>query len=113
MKANLTRFVNTLARLLGLGDWSVEVNTEAEGGQVVVVVGNYLSRVSLHKDLLERNRSAGNAIIDLLACVPPVRVRPDPGSGALRPSRASTEGNKDNSFGTALTLTCGILFLPT
>ena len=81
MKANLTRFVNTLARLLGLGDWSVEVNTEAEGGQVVVVVGNYLSRVSLHKDLLERNRSAGNAIIDLLACVPPVRVRPDPGSG--------------------------------
>jgi hypothetical protein len=89
MKANLTRFANTLARLLGLGDWSVEVNTEAAGGQVVVVVGDYLSQVSLHAALLERNRSAGNAIIDLLACVPPGRVRLDPDSGrpASEPGR--------------------------
>lgn len=81
MKANLTRFLNGLAAGLGLPGWSLEVHEEAEGGQVIVVVGDYLDRPELHAELLERNRQAGNAIIDLLACVPYTRVTRDVVSG--------------------------------
>jgi hypothetical protein len=81
MKANLTRFLNALAGGLGLAGWSLEVNAEAEGGQVIVVAGDYLARPELHAELLERNRQAGNATIDLLACVPYTRVSKDGGTG--------------------------------
>jgi hypothetical protein len=78
MKANLTRFLNALATRLGLAEWSLEVHGEAEGGQIVVVVGDYLTQTDLHADLMERNRLAGNSTIDLLACVPYTRVSKDP-----------------------------------
>jgi hypothetical protein len=81
MKANLTRFLNALAIELGLTGWSLEVNTEAMGGQVLVVAGDYLAWPELHTELLERNRQAGNAIIDLLACVPYTRVTKDAANG--------------------------------
>jgi hypothetical protein len=78
MKANLTRFLNALATRLGLAEWSLEVHVEAEGGQIIVVVGDYLEQPDLHAELMERNRQAGNSPIDLLACVPYTRVSKDP-----------------------------------
>lgn len=84
MKANLTRFVNALAARLGLADWSIDVNPEGGGGEVFVVVGDYLSYTALHQSLLQRNADAGNAVIDLLACVPYQSVSADAATGEAR-----------------------------
>lgn len=71
MKANLARFANALADELGLATWSIEANSDAIGGKVVIVQGDYSNARNLHSDLVSESRVAGNHPVDLLTCVPP------------------------------------------
>lgn len=80
MKANLARFANFLAEDLNLPAWSIQQNTEAVGGKVIVIEGDYASARSTHEMIIAAARAAGNAPVDLLTCVPPgmvVRDGPD------------------------------------
>lgn len=80
MKANLARFANLLAEDLGLAAWSIQENTVAVGGKVIVIEGDYAAARSMHDAIVSNARSAGNAPVDLLACVPPgmvIRDGPD------------------------------------
>ena len=73
MKAGLTRFANRVATRLGLDDWHLEPNVELTGGQVEIVVGEYLD-LGINDKLLAQSKIAGNKLIDNLFCVPPSDV---------------------------------------
>ncbi len=70
MKPNLSAFANLLAAEAGL-QWQLEPNDKVGGGRIIVQNGSYLLSSDLHKNLLQSARSAGNAPIDFLFCVPP------------------------------------------
>jgi GTPase SAR1 family protein len=84
MKANLARFANAVAEELGAPGWKVQPNPAALGGRVIVVEGPLGNEIELHRELMGSLRSAGNAPIDCLYCVPPSMVRR--GVGAERES---------------------------
>ena len=92
MKANLAVFANTVAERAGL-NWRVEPNDEAAGGRVILVTGSYSDHWDLNNELLDAARSAGNAEIDFLFCVPPSDVTTDQGR------RSSTLGKAMNEQG--------------
>ena len=73
MKRNLAIFANDIARDSGTAVDLVP-NEEAGGGRVVVLAGGYERYPRLHDQLLAEARSAGNAEIDFLLCVPPGEV---------------------------------------
>jgi len=77
MKANLARFANQLAEHLDLATWSIQQNSEAIGGKVLVVEGDYAGARTAHEAIMAAARSAGNAPVDLLTCVPPGMVVSD------------------------------------
>jgi hypothetical protein len=77
MKANLARFANLLAEDLLLSTWSIQQNSEAVGGRVVVVEGDYAVARETHDGIVAAARAAGNAPVDLLTCVPPGMVAHD------------------------------------
>jgi hypothetical protein len=74
MKSNLACFANLLAERLDLPSWSLQQNPEAVGGKVVVVEGDYANAQVTHETIITEARSAGNAPVDLLTCVPPGMV---------------------------------------
>jgi hypothetical protein len=74
MKSNITSFVSDCAKEFGLDDWDLEPNTDASGGQVVVVEGDLVGNPSLLLEYFERAAELGNSPIDLLTCVPPSLV---------------------------------------
>ncbi|WP_070988584.1 DEAD/DEAH box helicase family protein [Halofilum ochraceum] len=77
MKANLTAFVGRVAKHLGLNEWDLAVNREANGGQVVVIEGDLTGRADVYEEFRASAEELGNDPIDLLACVPPSLVRHD------------------------------------
>ena len=74
MKSALARFANELAAEIGLAGWQVEENTDAPGGRVIVVDGDYFAGRELHDRLMLANEEDGNQPVDTLVCVPPVLV---------------------------------------
>jgi hypothetical protein len=81
MKANLTRFVNSYARHMGLAGEEMLPNPDALGGRVVVLDGSYFGDRGFHERVLQANKDDLNEHLDMLFCVPPSLVRPDPEGG--------------------------------
>ena len=75
MKANLAHFANQFASALDLPGWSVDANTQAPGGRVLVVEGDYFAVPGLHQRLIDLNAAGGNWPVDMLMCVPPKLVK--------------------------------------
>jgi hypothetical protein len=71
MKAGLARFVFSLAAALGLGEWDIVPNTDASGGRVIVIEGDYFADKNHHERLMRENEADGNQPVDMLVCVPP------------------------------------------
>ncbi len=95
MKSNLAAFANTFAAEVGLEAWSVEPNTDAGGGRILIVEGDYLGDLSLHDQLVAEASASGNAPVDLLLCIPPTLVVRDGGVEASRPAQALTAHGLD------------------
>lgn len=77
MKAGLARFVIQLASALGLGQWNILPNTDAPGGRVIILEGDYFSDGAFHEQLISYNEADSNYPVDMLACVPPSMVARD------------------------------------
>lgn len=88
MKANLSYFVTDFARELGLADWELQPNSEANGGRVIVVEGVLSDDVSIYSRLAAEAAALGNYPIDLLACVPPTLVDNSRGEAMSAPGKA-------------------------
>ncbi len=72
LKRNLAAFSNRMAQCFDLTGWSVDENTDAIGGRVIIVEGNYFTKPETHHALIKNARELGNCPVDLLACVPPI-----------------------------------------
>ena len=71
---SLAWVANELAAEMGLAGWQVEENTDAPGGRVIIVDGDYFAARELHERLMQANEEDGNQPVDTLVCVPPVLV---------------------------------------
>ena len=65
---------------LGLPEWDLEPNFEANGGRVFIVEGDLSRQTALFDQLCADAAKLGNYPIDLLACVPPSLVLTEEGS---------------------------------
>lgn len=74
MKANLAHFVADCANELGLENWDLEPNPEANGGRVIIVEGDMVHDSAVFEQVRLEAAGLGNHPIDLLACVPPSLV---------------------------------------
>ncbi|MEO3413722.1 DNA/RNA helicase domain-containing protein [Roseovarius sp. CAU 1744] len=74
MKANLAHFVADCAGALGLENWDLEPNPDANGGRVIIVEGEMAGNTVIYERLKEEAAELGNYPVDLLACVPPTLV---------------------------------------
>jgi hypothetical protein len=74
MKANLALFVADFAAALGLVNWDMEPNPDANGGRVIVIEGDLTSHPEVYSKLYTEAAKLGNYPVDLLACVPPALV---------------------------------------
>ncbi len=74
MKANLALFVADYAEALGLQDWDLEPNPDANGGRVLVVEGDLASHTEIYEQVCDNAAKLGNYPVDLLGCVPPLFV---------------------------------------
>lgn len=74
MKANLAHFVADSANALGLQNWDLEPNPDANGGRVIVVEGDMAGQTALLDKVIAEAAELGNYPVDLLACVPPSLV---------------------------------------
>ena len=74
MKANLAYFVSDYAEALGLQNWDLEPNPDANGGRVIIVEGDIAKRTTLLDKFFVEAAELGNYPVDLLACVPPSLV---------------------------------------
>jgi hypothetical protein len=77
MKANLARFVAEYASALGLQNWDLEPNPDANGGRVLIVEGDLALQSTIYECVCADAIELGNYPIDLLACVPPSLVLQD------------------------------------
>jgi hypothetical protein len=77
MKAALGQFCNEVASALGLGTWNLEVHSEAPGGRIVIIEGDYFADRGFHDALVAEGAKAGNQPVDMLGCVPPALVARD------------------------------------
>jgi len=73
LKSSLCQTVSHFAEEIEFDNWNLEPLPEAQGGKVVVIVGNALSE-EFHRRLAATARSDGNRPIDMLMCVPPTWV---------------------------------------
>lgn len=87
LKAGLCTFAMSFAQALELEDWRLEKDESIYGGRIIIIEGNYSSDSSLHNELVEMTRAAGNQPIDMLFCVPP----------SLAISRTSGKSSLDNT----------------
>ena len=74
MKANLAHFVSDFADVLGLENWDLEPNPDANGGRVIVVEGDLAGQTAVFDQIRGEAAKLGNYPVDLLACVPPSLV---------------------------------------
>lgn len=74
MKANLALFVADYAHALGLQDWDLEPNPDANGGRVLIVEGDLARQTTIFDQVCADAAKLGNYPVDLLACVPPSLV---------------------------------------
>ncbi len=74
MKAGLARFITQFASALGLGQWNILPNTDAPGGRVILIEGDYFANRDFHEQLIQYNTADGNHPVDMLACIPPSLV---------------------------------------
>ena len=74
MKENLAYFVADFAKEMGLDEWDLEPNSDANGGQVIIYEGDLAAHSEVYDSLKEQAAALGNYPIDLLACVPPSLV---------------------------------------
>lgn len=74
MKANLALFVADYADALGLQDWDLEPNPDANGGRVLIVEGDLARQTTIYDQVCADAAKLGNYPVDLLACVPPSLV---------------------------------------
>ncbi len=70
MKANLAHFVADCADTLGLQNWDLEPNPDANGGRVIIVEGDLAAQTTIYDQVCAEAAELGNYPIDLLACVP-------------------------------------------
>jgi len=93
MKANLIRFVTSLADELAIRSrWSSE--EAIDGGRVVILDGDYGNRKDLHGSLIDQIANDGQQPLDMLFCVPPSTVDAD-----SEGSRVSILGKTLESWG--------------
>ncbi len=76
------------AAALGLADWDLEPNPDANGGRVMVIEGDLAARPEVYSKLCAEAAKLGNYLIDLLACVPPALVVHDGREPFSTPARA-------------------------
>ncbi|MEQ8387637.1 MAG: AAA family ATPase [Alphaproteobacteria bacterium] len=91
MKANLAHFVADCADTLGLQNWDLEPNPEANGGRVLIVEGNLAGQTGILDQVCADAQALGNYPIDLLACVPPSLVHRDRDGAYSIPGRTIRE----------------------
>jgi hypothetical protein len=70
-KANLCRFENQYAELVGI-DWQIEPKTDFSGGKILITGGPYSEK--LHRRLVEACEKDGNKPYEMLFLVPPSLV---------------------------------------
>ncbi|HEX2256319.1 MAG TPA: DNA/RNA helicase domain-containing protein, partial [Afifellaceae bacterium] len=90
MKANLARFVADYAEALGLQEWDLEPNPDANGGRVLVIEGDLACQAGIYNQLRAEAAKLGNYPVDLLACVPPSLVSHETGNISSVPGRTLT-----------------------
>jgi len=74
MKSNLARFINEFSNHLGVPNWKVKPNNEAQGGRIIVIEKKYVDCNDLHSEILSEKALGENKPIDTLFCVPPSQV---------------------------------------
>jgi hypothetical protein len=77
MKENLARFINDFSLSIGLDQWDVEPNSDARGGNVIIIEGDLCNSLEIHQRLFSSALELGNYPVDLLGCVPPSYVSRD------------------------------------
>jgi hypothetical protein len=94
MKANLALFVADFAKTLGLVDWDLEPNPDANGGRVLVVEGDLAGQTEIYEQVCGDAAKLGNYPVDLLACVPPSLVLHENHEASSLPGRTLTASGK-------------------
>ncbi|MBL8649646.1 MAG: AAA family ATPase [Sphingopyxis sp.] len=95
MKANVASFVADVAGGLGLDDWDLVPNSDANGGRVIIFEGDLAAEPGRVTELVEAARELGNFAVDLLACVPPQSViRTSSGMGCAAAEAIVLSGGK-------------------
>jgi hypothetical protein len=94
MKANLALFVADYADTLGLQDWDLEPNPDANGGRVLIVEGDLARQTAIYDDVCAEAARLGNYPVDLLACVPPSLVSHEGGKCSLPGQILTAAGRK-------------------
>jgi len=87
MKANLALFVEDYAAALGLQDWDLEPNPDANGGRVLIVEGDLAGQTAIYDEVCADAARLGNYPVDLLACVPPSLVSHETDNTRSRPGQ--------------------------
>ena len=87
MKANLALFVADFADALGLEDWDLEPNPDANGGRVLIVEGDLARQTAIYDEVCADAARLGNYPVDLLACVPPSLVSREGGDTRSLPGQ--------------------------
>jgi len=87
MKANLALFVADFADALGLEDWDLEPNPDANGGRVLIVEGDLARQTAIYDKVCAEAARLGNSPVDLLACVPPSLVSHESGDTCSLPGQ--------------------------
>jgi GTPase SAR1 family protein len=88
MKANLAHFVADCADALGLENWDLEANPDANGGRIIILEGDISRDTAIFKKLKAEAAELGNYPVDLLACVPPALVASEEDESHSIPGRA-------------------------
>lgn len=91
MKANLALFVADCAETLGLQNWDLEPNPDANGGRVIIVEGDLVGQTAILNQVCAEAAELGNYPVDLLACVPPSLVCHDEDCTYSLPGRTIRE----------------------
>ncbi|MEZ5758278.1 MAG: hypothetical protein R3D86_08660 [Emcibacteraceae bacterium] len=88
MKANLAIFVSDCAELMGLSNWDLEPNTEANGGRIIIIEGEMENNTKIVDQFILEAASLGNYPVDMLACVPPSLIVHEENSAYSLPGQA-------------------------
>ncbi len=79
MKAGLTRFIGALAGEFGLQESEWIANEFVPGGRIIIVEGSKsLADKQQFESWINQTKQAGNEPVDMLFCVPPNMVKPNP-----------------------------------